>query len=536
MIDGAWRTGEPGCFFIDEANRYNPVPHLGAYEATNPVRRAAAPPVRRLQPRLASTSATTWQTGAWTGMRSSATSTCPRTSSTTSSTSTSIRCPRSTRSPSASAASASASWASRTRSCGSAIPYDSPEGVEFGRKVHGVRRRRVEEGERAARQRARSVPRVGALHLGSRRNVRARCRRQAHASDADAPQLQRHHRRAHGHDLDHRRMLVGPRAAVRRCVHAQSGRRDDAGRERGLRRDREARRLVPRRARWRRSRSRARRLNEVPAKWQRVFVTANAHRARVAHPHAGGLPGALRLGDLQDDELRAHGHDAKTCARSTSSRTSSSARASRCIAMARATTRCCRRARPSRREAAERDGSAQTRKRELGELQGHAGGARTRRSSGSSRRCTKPRRRIFSAAPKRSRPDKLRGTIDPQGDAARHDVRQHHRGRSRPAVRGVRQARQGGRRGDGRCGSDGPIDLARAALGDSAHGRSTGSCAASRRIARWGSDRTRCSRCRTRSVSRSRSGMRDKQGVQQELLGDQTPTSARGAARASRSP
>src|SRR5690606_18501311 len=36
MIDGAWRTGEPGCFFIDEANRYNPVPHLGDYEATNP--------------------------------------------------------------------------------------------------------------------------------------------------------------------------------------------------------------------------------------------------------------------------------------------------------------------------------------------------------------------------------------------------------------------------------------------------------------------------------------------------------------------
>jgi len=36
MIDGAWRTGEPGCFFIDEANRYNPVPNVGQYEATNP--------------------------------------------------------------------------------------------------------------------------------------------------------------------------------------------------------------------------------------------------------------------------------------------------------------------------------------------------------------------------------------------------------------------------------------------------------------------------------------------------------------------
>jgi ribonucleoside-diphosphate reductase alpha chain len=36
MIEGAWRTGEPGCFFIDAANRHNPVPHIGEYEATNP--------------------------------------------------------------------------------------------------------------------------------------------------------------------------------------------------------------------------------------------------------------------------------------------------------------------------------------------------------------------------------------------------------------------------------------------------------------------------------------------------------------------
>src|SRR6476620_7289807 len=36
IIDGAWKTGEPGVFFIDKANYYNPVPHLGSYEATNP--------------------------------------------------------------------------------------------------------------------------------------------------------------------------------------------------------------------------------------------------------------------------------------------------------------------------------------------------------------------------------------------------------------------------------------------------------------------------------------------------------------------
>src|SRR5688572_24576794 len=36
MIEGAWATGEPGCFFIDTGNRDNPVPHVSTYEATNP--------------------------------------------------------------------------------------------------------------------------------------------------------------------------------------------------------------------------------------------------------------------------------------------------------------------------------------------------------------------------------------------------------------------------------------------------------------------------------------------------------------------
>ncbi|MDQ3555813.1 MAG: ribonucleoside reductase class II, partial [Gemmatimonadota bacterium] len=36
IVQNAWRTGEPGVFYVDRANFYNPVPHLGAYEATNP--------------------------------------------------------------------------------------------------------------------------------------------------------------------------------------------------------------------------------------------------------------------------------------------------------------------------------------------------------------------------------------------------------------------------------------------------------------------------------------------------------------------
>jgi ribonucleoside-diphosphate reductase alpha chain len=36
IVDMAWRTGDPGIIFIDNVNKFNPTPHLGKIESTNP--------------------------------------------------------------------------------------------------------------------------------------------------------------------------------------------------------------------------------------------------------------------------------------------------------------------------------------------------------------------------------------------------------------------------------------------------------------------------------------------------------------------
>ena len=113
-------------------------------------------------------------------------------------------------------------------------------GLDVRPQADGVRGRRSEEASRSAWPRSAARSRNGRESIWGPDETCARGReRQAHPPAAAAAQLQRHHRRADGNDLDHRRLLVRPRADFRRRVHAQPGRRDDARRERGFRRDRE---------------------------------------------------------------------------------------------------------------------------------------------------------------------------------------------------------------------------------------------------------------------------------------------------------
>ena len=187
-------------------------------------------------------------------------------------------------------------------------PVRLGRGCRAGAEADGLRGRGSEARLGKAGGTARRVPRMGEVHLGSGRDLRARSAGRAHQADALPAELQPDHGRTHGDDLDHRGLLVGDRAVVRRGIHAESGGRPDARCERGLRGDRPAGGVAlggfdPA--------DRRGGAHPLP-RGAREMAAGVRDRARcdprMAHPHAGGVSGVHRFGDLEDLQLPPRGH------------------------------------------------------------------------------------------------------------------------------------------------------------------------------------------------------------------------------------
>ena len=200
MIDGAWRTGEPGCFFIDEANRFNPVPHLGTYEATNPCGE---------QPLLAYDVCNLGSINVGYYVKDGAVDWDAFRSDIHLSTHFLDNIIDVNKYPLAEIDTLSKSirriglglmgFADLLVRLG--VPYDSDEGVELGRKMmEFLDVESKKESERLAKERG-PFPEWERSIWGPDETCARDPNGQAHPPDADAAQLQRDHDRAHGHDL-----------------------------------------------------------------------------------------------------------------------------------------------------------------------------------------------------------------------------------------------------------------------------------------------------------------------------------------------
>jgi ribonucleoside-diphosphate reductase alpha chain len=299
MILGAWRTGEPGVFFVDEANRYNPVPHLGAYEATNPCGEQPLLPYDVCN--LGSINVGYYVRDGqmdWSALKRDVQLSVHFLDN--------IIDVNKYPLPEIDALS------KRIRRIGFGImgfadalvrlgiAYNSIEGVEFGRQLQrfvDVESKR--ESERLANERARSR---GSDPSGAPTRP-ARATRVATIRPMRMLRNVTSTRSLRPNDLHHRGLLIGHRAAFCRCIHAQPGRRADAGRERRFCGDRETGRLVLRRADGEDREGRSHPLRRGAGAGAARVRHGARHHARVARENAGGLPGELRFGDLQDEQF-----------------------------------------------------------------------------------------------------------------------------------------------------------------------------------------------------------------------------------------
>ena len=192
IIHGAWRTGEPGVYFTDRANYYNPVPHLGSYEATNPCGEQPLLPYDVCN--LGSINVGVFVKDGeidWDGLRQ-VVHLCTHFLENVIDAN-NYPLPQIT------------DLAHRIRRIGLGVmgladafillgvAYDSDEAVDLGRRIQAFIDEEAKARIRAAGHHPRRLPRVGAQHLGSGRDLRARPERRADPPDAEAAQLQRHH-------------------------------------------------------------------------------------------------------------------------------------------------------------------------------------------------------------------------------------------------------------------------------------------------------------------------------------------------------